>query len=45
MRTLVLALSLTFAAIAVRAEIYECIDQSGNKRFTNIGSEAKAANR
>lgn len=41
MRTLVLALSLTFAAFAVRAEIYECIDQSGNKRFTNIGSEAK----
>ena len=41
MRNLVLALLLTFAAFAVRAEIYECIDQSGNKRFTNIGSEAK----
>lgn len=41
MRTLVLALLLMFAAFAVRAEIYECIDQSGNKRFTNIGSEAK----
>lgn len=41
MRTLILAVSLTFAAFAVRAEIYECIDQSGNKRFTNIGSDAK----
>jgi hypothetical protein len=41
MRTLVLAISLLFAASAVHAEIYECIDQNGNKRFTNIGSEAK----
>ncbi|MDP2239895.1 MAG: DUF4124 domain-containing protein [Burkholderiales bacterium] len=41
MRTLVLALSLTFVTFAVRAEIYECIDQSGNKRFTNIPSDAK----
>lgn len=41
MRTLVLALSLTLAAFAASAEIYECIDQSGNKRFTNIGSEAR----
>jgi hypothetical protein len=28
----------TFAA---RAEIYECVDQNGNKRFTNITAEAK----
>jgi hypothetical protein len=41
MRTLVLALLLMFVASAVRAEIYECVDQSGNKRFTNIKSEAK----
>jgi hypothetical protein len=24
-----------------RADIYECVDQNGNKRFTNIASEAK----
>lgn len=41
MRNLVLALLLAFAASGVRAEIYECVDQSGNKRFTNIKSEAK----
>lgn len=41
MRNLVLALLLALAASAVRAEIYECVDQSGNKRFTNIKSEAK----
>ncbi len=42
MRTLALAVSLTFAAFAVRAEIYECIDPSGNKLFTNSSVEAKA---
>lgn len=42
LRTLVLAWTLTFAAFAVRAEIYECIDQSGNKLFTNSSVEAKA---
>lgn len=26
---------------AVQAEIYECVDPNGNKRFTNIKSEAK----
>jgi hypothetical protein len=41
MRNLVLALLLAFAASAVRAEIYQCVDPSGNKRFTNIKSEAK----
>lgn len=41
MRNLVLALLLALGASAVRAEIYECVDQSGNKRFTNIKSEAK----
>jgi hypothetical protein len=41
MRNLVLALFLALAAPALRAEIYECIDQNGNKRFTNIKSEAK----
>ena len=40
-RNLVLALLLMLVASAVRAEIYECVDQSGNKRFTNIRSEAK----
>jgi len=41
MRNLVLALLLAFTTSAVRADIYECVDQSGNKRFTNIKSEAK----
>jgi len=29
------------AASASRAQIYECVDQNGNKRFTNIAAEAK----
>ncbi len=41
MRNFVLALFLIFSASALRAEIYECVDQNGNKRFTNIKSEAK----
>lgn len=41
MRLLTLALLLALGASAVRAEIYECVDQGGNKRFTNIKSEAK----
>jgi len=43
MRTLVLALFLTFTAFSVRGAdtLYECIDKNGNKRFTNITSEAK----
>jgi hypothetical protein len=28
-------------AAAVRADIWECVDESGNKRFTNIRSEAR----
>ncbi|MFN7085182.1 MAG: DUF4124 domain-containing protein [Burkholderiales bacterium] len=35
------ALLLAWATSAPRAEIYECIDQNGNKRFTNIKAEAK----
>jgi len=41
MRHLFLASLLAMTAMAARAEIYECIDASGNKRFTNIPSEAK----
>jgi uncharacterized protein DUF4124 len=41
MRNVVLAVFLALAAPALCAEIYECIDQNGNKRFTNIKSEAK----
>lgn len=41
MRRLVLVLFLGLCATATRAEIYECIDANGNKRFTNIKSEAK----
>ena len=33
---------LLFAACGpARAEIYECVDQNGNKRFTTIAAEAK----
>jgi hypothetical protein len=35
--TLLLALSASQAA----ADIWECVDESGNKRFTNIQAEAK----
>ena len=43
MRNLIVALLLAaFApAPALSADIYECVDPSGNKRFTNIKSEAK----
>jgi hypothetical protein len=36
-----LALLLALLAPAASAEIWECVDESGNKRFTNIKSEAK----
>lgn len=36
--TIVLANAISFGA---HAEIYECVDQDGNKRFTNIAAEAK----
>ena len=29
------------AYASAHAEIYECVDQNGNKRFTNIAAEAK----
>ena len=32
---------LALSATALRADIYECVDPSGNKRFTNIKAEAK----
>jgi len=41
MRTLLFVLLLTTCAGAVRAEIYECTDESGNRRFTNIKAEAR----
>lgn len=34
-------LVLAAVSVHVRAEIYECADQDGNKRFTNIAAEAK----
>jgi len=41
MKNLVLLMILSCAAGTLRAEIYECVDAGGNKRFTNIKSEAK----
>lgn len=41
MRSTVLALLLVLFAPAAFADIWECVDESGNKRFTNIKSEAK----
>ena len=41
MRFLLIGSFLRFRAGAVRADIYECVDPSGNKRFTNIKAEAK----
>jgi hypothetical protein len=40
-RYLALAMFLSAASLPARGEIYECIDQSGNKRFTNIPAEAR----
>jgi hypothetical protein len=37
----VAALLLALLAAAARADIYECVDANGNKRFTNIKAEAK----
>jgi hypothetical protein len=34
-------LLLAGVALGARADIYECVDASGNKRFTNIKAEAK----
>jgi hypothetical protein len=41
MRFLLIGLLLAVCAGAVRADIYECADPNGNKRFTNIKAEAK----
>jgi hypothetical protein len=41
MRNLIVAVLLAAYAPALFADIYECVDPSGNKRFTNIKSEAK----
>ena len=32
---------IAWVALGAHAQIYECVDASGNKRFTNIKSEAK----
>jgi len=40
MRLLICSLLLMAFAASARAEIYECIDGSGNKRFTNVKAEA-----
>ena len=41
MRILMMGLILAVFAPALRADIYECVDPNGNKRFTNIKAEAK----
>jgi len=38
---LILAAAIVLSPGAARADIWECMDDSGNKRFTNIRSEAK----
>lgn len=38
---LALAGTLALFTVTARADIWECVDGSGNKRFTNIRSEAK----
>jgi hypothetical protein len=41
MRHFAFVLLAGLASLPARAEIYECIDENGSKRFTNIASEAK----
>lgn len=41
MRILIAALVPALWASAVSADIWECVDGSGNKRFTNLRNEAK----
>ena len=41
MRNYLALIALTLVAVPAAADIWECIDESGNKRFTNIKSEAK----
>jgi hypothetical protein len=40
-RHLAFVLLASTAALPARGEIYECVDENGSKRFTNIASEAK----
>lgn len=40
MRLFICSLLLTSIALSARAEIWECVDSSGNKRFTNVKAEA-----
>jgi hypothetical protein len=40
MRFLICSVLLMAYAASARAEIYECVDGSGNKRFTNVKAEA-----
>lgn len=40
MRLLICSLLMMVFAASARAEIYECVDGSGNKRFTNVKAEA-----
>lgn len=40
MRLFVYSMLLLGLALPARAEIWECVDSSGNKRFTNVKSEA-----
>jgi len=40
MRLLICSLLLILCSVSARAEIYECVDGSGNKRFTNVKAEA-----
>ena len=37
----ILAVLLALPATQVAADIWECVDESGNKRFTNVKSDAK----
>jgi hypothetical protein len=41
MRKTLALMALLLAASPATADIWECVDESGNKRFTNIKSEAK----
>ena len=41
MRRLAFVLLLAAISLPSRAEIYECVDQNGNKRYTNVQAEAK----
>ena len=41
MRYLFLFLVIALPAVVAHAQIYECTDANGNKRFTNVKAEAK----